>query len=333
MLLKLRMIRIMLLKLWMHLYLTMRPTLLPRHPRLGLRFLRLFPCFLSSGGTSVLFRPRRCWHSSTTSTTPTTTIRTHRQRIRLHRQIIHHRGQSHQSKRTRHIMLIQIVHIVHIPKPMTGIRNQITPIRIPRQPQQPFRLIHMILNVSLNIRQLARWNLKLRHGNTRRVIILEKPLLSRIQKEEGASHPVGIAGDARHPQYVLGGIVGRFELHHPIHGGGNVEIPSRCVGRAQYPRIQIGEFEEVMYELFAALFAVHGEHSGHVKVAQELGVEFGTVGRGKEEDDLLVEVFFDKRIKEAEAEVFGAGDEGVVVGFVEGGVDGDYGLVVVDGVG
>ena len=27
-----------------------------------------------------------------------------------------------------------------------------------------------------------------------------------------------------------------------------------------------------MYELFAALFAVHGEHSGHVKVAQELGV-------------------------------------------------------------
>ena len=31
--------------------------------------------------------------------------------------------------------------------------------------------------------------------------------------------------------------------------------------------------------------------------------------------------------------MFGAGDEGVIVGFVEGGVDGYYGLVVVDGVG
>ena len=96
-----------------------------------------------------------------------------------------------------------------------------------------------------------------------------------------------------------------FELHHPIHTGGNVEIPSRRIGRAQYPRIQIGEFEKVMYELFATLFAVHGEHSRNVKVSQELGVEFGTVGGGEEEDDLLVEVFSDKRIKEAEAECSG----------------------------
>mmetsp|Transcript_11515 Transcript_11515/g.20709 ORF Transcript_11515/g.20709 Transcript_11515/m.20709 type:complete len:235 (-) Transcript_11515:1459-2163(-) len=234
----------------MHLYLTVRPTLFSPHPRLSLLFLLLLPDF-SPLTVAAAATPRR-------QPLPRVPVRTHRQGFGVQRHIIHLRGQSHQTERARHIVLVQIVNVVHIPKAMGGIRDEVAPICIPRQRQQPLILIDMILNVTLHISQLVLGNFEFAHGNAGRVVILEEALLSWIQKEEAASHPVRIARDSRHPQNVLGRIVGRLELDHPIDRGGNIEIPPRRVGRAEYPRIPITEFEKSRNEFLPRLLPVHG---------------------------------------------------------------------------
>mmetsp|Transcript_4557 Transcript_4557/g.9289 ORF Transcript_4557/g.9289 Transcript_4557/m.9289 type:complete len:295 (-) Transcript_4557:720-1604(-) len=170
-----------------------------------------------------------------------------------------------QPKRRCDIILIQIMHIIHIPKPMTRIRNQITPIRILCIFPQTLALVHVILDIRLNIRQLG--YLELAHRNGRRMIILQKSHFARIQKEKRSSHPIRIARNPRHSENVLGGIIRRFELNDPIDAGGYVQIPSRRVGRAEYTLVHVGKSEEGLDELFFFHPAVHGE-AGYVEMTE-----------------------------------------------------------------
>ncbi len=296
----------------MHLDLTMRPSLLPLHPS-------LFPLFLVR--TPSLPRPllgslpRRLMIPRFTAP--------HTQLIVAP---IAKRRQRNEPKRRSHIILIQIMHIINIPKRMRRIRNKITPIRILGILQKPIALIDMILDLILYLRQLG--YLKLADGNGRGMIILEKSHLSRIQKEERPSHPVRIARNARHPQNVLGGIVRGFELDHPVHRGGDVEVSSGGVGGAEYALVQIAASEEGVDEILTFLSGVHGE-TGDVEVVEESCVEFGGVGGAEEDHYFLVHVLFEEGVEEEETQVFGTlFDEGVIVGFEESGVEGYDGGVV-----
>lgn len=62
-------------------------------------------------------------------------------------------------------------------------------------------------------------------------------------------------------------------------------------------------------------------------------MEFDTVGGAEEDHNLFIEILFEERVEESETQGFRAGNKGVIVGFVDGRVDGDNGVVVVYGCG
>mmetsp|Transcript_39767 Transcript_39767/g.95693 ORF Transcript_39767/g.95693 Transcript_39767/m.95693 type:complete len:290 (-) Transcript_39767:1446-2315(-) len=188
-----------------------------------------------------------------------------------------------------------------------------------------------MLDVGLHVDETAR-DLELGHGDGRRVIVLQEAVLPRIQEEQRASDAVAVARYPRHPQYVLGGVVGGLELDDPVHGGGDVEIPSRRVGRAQYPLVLVAELEEPRDELLPTLISMHG-HRGHVQPPEKLGVILGRIRCREEDHDLLVQILLQEGEEEAKAQALGTGNEGVIVGLVYGRVDGDDGAVVVHGLG
>lgn len=178
---------------------------------------------------------------------------------------------------------------IHISKKVAGITNLVEVVVLANE----------LLQLRLDIDNLALRELELDNGNTGLLQVLEETNLGGLEEEQTLALGVGTTGSSSDTVNVVTGVIRGIELDDPVDGG-DIETTSSNVGTDQSTLLGVTELEESVGALLLLLLSVQLQN-GEINVVQQLGVVLNAVTAGEENNDLLLQVALEEREQQQEA--------------------------------